>query len=412
MKMKMNAKNLLVSFLAIASILLLATTVSAGEITDTYEVTVEGITVVTETAYVEDVSVIAGETITVKVYFTAAENDTDVTMEAEIEGNKVDVDAVTSSFDVIEGKSYRKVLTLKVPYELKDELNDELTLNIELDGKEHKTDLDEITLEVQRPSYNVDFKSINVASTIEAGETFPVDIVLKNIGYNDLDDLYVTASIPGLELEQTAYFGDLVSDEWNDEYDDDETDTWSGRLLMEVPYNVEAGLYALELKVENDDTVITEVKQIVIGNEFETSVIVSADAKTVAVGADAEYSLLIVNPTNKLKVYRVVSESTDSVSSNAEQSVIAIPAGSSKTVQVTANAGSEGEYSFDINVFSGSELVDTVTLNLNAQGKSVTNPIVILTVILAIVFLVLLVVLIVLVTKKPQKSEEFGESYY
>lgn len=412
----MNAKNLLVSFLAIASILLLATTVSAGQITTDYEVTIEGIIVLKEVSsnasFPSDVNVIAGETITVKVYFTADHNDSDVTMEAEIEGDKVDVSSVTSSFDVIEGKSYRKVLTLKVPYELKDELSDSLTLNIEMDGKEYKTELDEITLEVQRPSYNVDFKSINVAQTIEAGETFPVDVVLKNIGYNDLNDLYVTASIPALELEKTAYFGDLVSDEWNSDDDDDETDTWSGRIYLEVPYNAEAGLYALELMVENDDATISEVKQVIVENDFEASVIVSAYKKTVAVGEDADYNLLIVNPTNKLKVYKVISESTDTISSNAEQSIVAIPAGSSKTVKVTANADSEGEYDFNINVFSGDELVDTVTLGLNAQGTSVTNPIVILTIILAIVFLVLLVVLIVLVTKKPQKSEEFGESYY
>jgi preprotein translocase subunit SecG len=48
---------------------------------------------------------------------------------------------------------------------------------------------------------------------------------------------------------------------------------------------------------------------------------------------------------------------------------------------------------------------------LKAEGKAV-NPIVVLTVVLAIIFLVLLVVLIVLIGRKPQKSEEYGESYY
>ncbi len=66
-----------------------------------------------------------------------------------------------------------------------------------------------------------------------------------------------------------------------------------------------------------------------------------------------------------------------------------------------------------MNVISGNEL-NTVALNTQVEGKSVAskNPITVLTVILAIVFLVLLVVLIVLIGKKPNKSEEFGESYY
>ncbi len=415
----MNTKNLMVSFVAIVMALFLVATVSAYDVSGdlivngSESVKVDGTEV--DLAGTTVVSVIAGETITVKVYFTATEDDTDVTVEVEIEGEKVDVDAITSSFDVEANKSYRKVLTLKVPYELKDDVSDDLTLNIEIDGKEYKTEIEDITLRVQRPTYNTDLKSISVPQTIEAGDTFPVDIVLKNIGYNDLDDVYVTASISALGVEKTSYFGDLIAMECYDDdndCDEDAEDTVSGRLYLKVPYAVESGIYTLEITVENDDTINSVVKQIFIENDFAENVIVTAYSKTVAVGKDAEYSLLIVNPTDKLKVYRIVSESTGDISSSTNQAVVAVTAGSSKTVSIIANADSEGEYNFDVNVFSGEELVSTVTLSLNAEGKTVTSPIVILTVILAIVFLVLLVVLIVLVTKKPEKTEEFGESYY
>ena len=122
---------------------------------------------------------------------------------------------------------------------------------------------------------------------------------------------------------------------------------------------------------------------------------------------------MIVNPTNKLKVYRVVSGSSDDLSTSVDDSVIAVTAGSSKTVKVTASSSVEGEYDFTVDVISGDEIVGTVNLALTVEGgSSVNSPIVILTVILAIIFLVLLVVLIVLIGKKPEKSEEFGESYY
>ncbi len=406
-KTKMNAKNILVSFLTIVSVLFLVTTVSAADLTNSHIVTIDG-----NDAYAHDVSVVAGDTITLKVYFTAIHDDTDVTVEAEIEGEKVDFEAITESFDVENGSRYRKALTLEVPYELKDEVSDVITLNIEIDGKEYKTELSEITLRVQRPSYNADIKSITVSNSVEAGETFPVDIVLKNVGYNDLEDLYVSVSISALNVEKTAYFGDLVALEVCNDCDDDD-DTVSGRLYLKVPFNANAGIYMLNVKVTNDDTTNSVVKQIVVKNDFSEYVIVSAGRKTVAVGENAEYDLLIVNPTNKLKVYRIITESSGSLSSNTNEAVIAVPAGSSKTVTITANADTEGEYNFNVNVLSGEELVSTVVLTANVEGKSqITSPIIVLTIILAIVFLVLLVVLVVLITKKPEKTEEFGESYY
>ena len=69
-----------------------------------------------------------------------------------------------------------------------------------------------------------------------------------------------------------------------------------------------------------------------------------------------------------------------------------------------------------MNIFSGESLVQTVTLSETVKGKTsstgVSNPVIVLTIILAIIFIVLLIVLIVLIGKKPEKSEEFGESYY
>jgi len=84
-----------------------------------------------------------------------------------------------------------------------------------------------------------------------------------------------------------------------------------------------------------------------------------------------------------------------------------VAAGSSKVIKVSPESGAK------VNVFTiNGELVSTVTFDSKIESDSVSNSVVILTVILAIVFLVLLVVLIVLITKKPEKTDEFGESYY
>ncbi len=440
---KMNAKNLLVSFITAAIILMSFASVSATNY-DVTTVKVDGIDVDVDVDYTdlsfEDLValnnpvLIAGETVTVKVSFTSDFEDKDVTVTATIDTGKEKVEAETSSFRVAENAPYKKILTLKVPYELKDELSDTATLEIEIEG----TDFDyseSYELIIERVQYDTTVKSLNLPSSIDAGETFAIDFVIKNTGYYNLDDMYVTAYIPALGIQKTVYLDEIFAldgertsstncrwetidteyafvCDWVSEGDEDDEDTLSGQIFLKVPYDVEAGLYALEFEVTNDDTSESVVSQLVIENDFPSNVVVTNLRKTVAVGEDAEFNLLIVNPTDKLVVYRIISESTGDLSSNADETVVAVQAGSSKTVTITANADSEGEYDFEVNVFSVNEIVDTVTLSLNVEGNSVTNPIVILTVVLAIIFLVLLVVLIVLITKKPEKTEEFGESYY
>ncbi|HNZ52030.1 hypothetical protein KBC25_01385 [Candidatus Pacearchaeota archaeon] len=355
-------------------------------------------------------SVIAGEDVTVKVTFTSIATTTGVRIKAELEGDKDSVEAMTGSFDVEAGHTYTKSLRLKVPFELKDVTSDDLELSVRIWNSDYESEYENIALRVQRPSYNPVVKSISVAQSVNAGKTIPVDILVKNMGYNDLEDLYVTVGIPTLGVKKTAYFGDLVTKE-SCTKDCKEEDTVSGRIYLEIPYGVEAGIYNLEVLVENDDVESTFVRQIAIENNLPKNVIVTSNKKTVAVGQEAEYSLLLVNPTDSLLVYTIVAESNGEVSSSVDSAVVAVPAGSSKTVTVTAMAKSEGEYNFDVNVFSNNKVVEKVTLNLKAEGRAV-NPIVVLTVVLAIIFLVLLVVLIVLLGRKPQKTEEFGESYY
>jgi hypothetical protein len=405
---KMMKKNLLVSF--VMALFLMTGLAAAADVATINQVTYDSITIYGTQPSV--VSVVAGEDSTFKVYFTATENDTDVTVEATLEGEKVKAYASTGYFDVEANKTYRKVLTLKVPYELKDEISNDLLLSIEIDGKKYKTEVNDIELRVQRPSYNAVVKSVVVPSSISAGETFPVELVLKNLGYNDLDDVYVSAAISELGVSQgPKWFGDIASLERCDACDnDDEEDTVFGKMNLVVPYSAKAGVYTLEVVVLNDDTETKVVKQIVIENALDSNVIATAATKTVAQGEEAVFDLLIVNPTNNVKVYTIVTES-EGLTSTVSQGVIAVPAGSSKDVKVAASSDVEGEQSFTVSVISGQVVEKTVSYSLNVEGKKV-NTVFVLTVVLAVIFLILLITLIVLLGKKPEKAEDFGESYY
>ena len=379
----MNAKKLMVSFMTIATVMFLVATVSAAtDLTDNLEIKVND-----DWADNNDLSVIAGETLVVKATFNSLVDASDVTVKVEIEGNKVDSSEISDPFDVETGLRYSKTIRIEVPYELKDEVSDDVSLIVTIKkGSTYKT-VSEFTLRVQRPSYNADIMSIVTANTVEAGENFPVDIVLKNIGYNDLDDVYVTAELSALSgVGRTVYFGDLVSLESDDD-DDDEDTTASGRISLKMPFDAEPGIYVLDVKVSNDDFEAEKSKQIIVENDFPN--------KVVKAGND----LLIINPTDKLKIYKVVFPDSEQF--------VTVAAGSSKTVAVTPNSE---EYTVNVLEMDG-ELIDSFTFNA-VEDTSVTSPVVILTIILAIVFLVLLVVLIVLIGKKPERTEEFGESYY
>jgi len=419
MEIKMDMKNLMVFFLMIASMFLVVGTVSATELVTGATVKVNGL-YDDGNSDVNPISVIAGEALSVKINFEALEDASDVRVKIELQGEKQDVEARSAVFDIENGSKYSKTLTLKVPYELRDSVSEDMALNIKVWNGDFETELNEITIRVQRPSYNVDVMSIDVSQTAEVGKTLPIDVVIKNIGYNDLEDMYVTARIPALGIERTSYLGDLTPIECSDtdeehglcdDYRDVEVAT--GTFYLSIPFDAKTGIYTLEVEAKNADLTMNEVTQILIENDFSAgNVITTSLSKNAAVNEDAEYSLIIVNPTDKVVVYRVVAESSADISTSVSESVVAVPAGSSRTVTVVANADESGEYNFDVNVFAGEKLVNTAAFSLNAEGTNLGNPIVIATVILAIIFVVLLVVLLVLIGKKPEKSEEFGESYY
>ncbi len=390
MKTKMNAKKLCVSFSLIVGLLFMVafTAAATTDIATISSVEINGI----EELGNEDISVIAGEMIPIKVEFVALEDASDVRIDAELEGEKYDSRIEVFVGDVEAGKRYVEYFNLRVPSELQDEVSDDLVLNMKIENQDFKTELAEITVRVQRPSYDVGVMSISSQSTISAGETFPVDVVLKNIGYNKLDDLYVKVSIPALGLERVVYFGDLVAIETDDD-DDKEGDTVRGRVFLEVPYGTAEGIYTLEVEAKNSDMVVTKAKQIFVENDVPRTAIQSGN------------TLILVNPTNQLKVYTIAVESPATVS----DSVVVVPAGSSKTVTVDSNSAE----SFTVSVLSGSEVVDTVEFSNVSDGSGKTSSgVAILTVVLVILFIVLLVVLVVLLAKKPEAKDESEESYY
>ena len=354
----------------------------------------------------------SGDVIPVRVTFDAAKDMGDVRVKVSVEGTRDSVDAATARFDIISGNTYTKLLSLKLPADLKD-TNQGFTLYVEVVSAEDRTERT-YTISLQRESYTLNVLSVDYNSAVSAGEVFPISVVIKNLGFQRTDDTYVVASIPALGISSRAYAGDLIPVEngFDDNNNVNEEDSVQKVVYLKMPENAKAGVYDLEIKVYNSDTETTVRKTVGVGAGASAMVLAAVKNQDMKAGETKTYDLVIVNSANKVKVFNINAVSGTALSVSVP-SVVTVGAGSSVTVPVTVRASNDasvGAYTFSVNVDG-----ETVVFGANVSGGSagVSTSVVALTVVLVIIFVVLLVVLIVLLTKKPsERIEDFSESYY
>jgi len=418
-------KSILVSIIAVCLVLTLVSVVSADKgLTSGFTVTVNG---VEYTSGNETISVEAGETIPIKVVFTATEDASDVKLKAEIEGYRSDISDKTSVFELVEGSAYSKYLSLKVPSDIDPTENYELIIRLANKDKHFQN---EYSLTLQRESYNLEVLSAEIPDKVTPGSVIAVDVVLKNRGMHELEDVFVKARISDLGIEKKVYFGDLdPRDECEYELDEesdidelieifkdcDREDAVERTIYLVIPDDAKAGLYSLEVEAYNVDSLSIVKKNLIISGVEEISDVLSGiGAKTLDVGEEVIYDLVIINSGAKMKVYTLTPEEVKGLIVEVEP-IVTVPADSSKTVKVRVRAtesAEEGTHIITINAKSEGELVKTVNFSANVEKMIASSSIVILTVILAIIFVVLLIILIVLLTRKPASVETEETSYY
>lgn len=355
----------------------------------------------------------AGEIVPISIYFTSNVEASDVQVSAWIQGHRSD--AAENNFrDLISGNDYIARLSLKLPDDI--DPTEDLTLFVRIESDAGNIEQSYI-IGMQREPYNANILFVQTDNTLQAGKSAPVDIVVKNKGIHDLEDLIVAVSIPELGVSKRAYFGDLDPTDFceneSDNNDCNRQDATERTLFLALPANAKAGVYEMDVQAYNSH-VNSEVKMnvVVAGTEQTSSVLVPVTSKSVAAGQTVTYDLVITNPGDKLGVYEIIPETSEGLIVTVTQPIVTVQAGDSKTVQVQVQAGNkEGTYAFALDVNSDNQLVQRVALSANVTGKAITSNVTILTIVLAIIFIVLLIVLIVLLTRKPAK-EELEESYY
>jgi uncharacterized membrane protein len=445
----MKSKAMFVSFVALLAVAFALTTVSATHMTGCLtgasndwvcitDVEVNGVSVADELAGGDFIGFDASETVPVEVEFTVLDdgidqfNDgekdsiTDVRVKAYIDGFKEDIEDETSRFHVLEGNTYVKKLSLKLPSTMDlDELSsEELALLVRISARSMNSLEVEVPLEVQKELYDLEILSIDRPEVVSAGELVDFSVVVRNNGFDRLDNVYVTVTIPGLGVSKKVYAGDLAS--MRDEFDDDVNDAREKVVSLRIPSNAAAGNYEVEVTAESYDATAKETTRIVVRN-VEPKVLPPVTAKTVAPGKDASFDVTLFNPSNRMVVYTITAQGTQGFMVEATEPSVVVGPESSRTTKVNVRASDaveEGTYVITVTATSDAGVTEQIPFTVNVKkeaGKttggvvSVTdkpNTVVVITVILVIVFVVLLIILIVLLTKRPTESEEFGETNY
>ena len=417
------SKTILATIIALVAILTVMTFVSAssemGELTTEFEVTVDGI----EYASHAPIGIEAGETIPIKVVFTSKVNAENAIIKVWIDGYRSEIQDKTGRFELINDSTYSRMFSLTVPSDI--DPTEEYTLRIRLIGRDKNTnenldDEDDFELILQRESYKSDILSVEAPNKVTPGSTIAVDVVLKNRGMHELEDVFVKARISDLEIERKVYFGDVDSQdecEYSGDCHGNREDAVDGRIYLSIPRDAQAGTYSLEVEAYNSDFTETVKKTIVVSGEGETSDILSGvTSRAIAVGQETTYDLVIVNSGDKMKVYTLTPEDANGLIVEVDP-IVTVAADSSETVKVrvrATNSAEEGTQTVAVNVESGGELVKRAVFSVNVEKGRAASSVVVLTIILAIVFIVLLIVLIVLLTSKQPSAPEAEEetSYY
>ena len=400
---QMNKKTFLIPFLAVLTLLLVGLTAAANLATNV-DTEFNGVELGSGTT----MAGMVGDTVPVRVTFDAVQDMSEVRVKIRMEGHREDIESRTSRFDIVDGSTYTKLLSLDLPSDLRDDLSKEFTLYVEISSANDRTE-EEYTIGLQRDSYDLRILSVDVDTQVSGGDVVPVVVVFKNIGFNRGDDNYVVASIPALGISSRGYAGDLVPIEDCDDDCDDEEDSVQKVVYLQIPSNVVAGTYDLEVEVYNSDTETTVSKLVNIGASGDSLVLAAVKTQDIKAGETKTYDLILVNSADDVKVFNIATVSGTALSVSAP-SVVTVGPDSSETVQVSVTATSDaaiGTYTFSVEV-DGEQMI----FGANVTEEAVSTSIVALTVILVIIFVVLLAVLIVLLTRKEQPIEEAETSYY
>ncbi|MDD5253958.1 MAG: hypothetical protein PHG05_02525 [Candidatus Nanoarchaeia archaeon] len=353
----------------------------------------------------------------------------DLKMKAWIGGYEYDdIEDVTSMFDVEDGVTYKKYLTLSLPEDM--DASTDYTLHVEIYNKDYTNDVFEQTLRVKESRHSLSIQDVIVrpGSTVEAGRPLFVTARLENMGDRKEEDIQVNVEIPELGVSVRDYIDELSSNEDSDareDNEDEEDSASSDEIYLKIPENTMSGAYELIVRVVYDrgHQEVSEKQTIyVVGKtpvveEGKALVNIDSTSKTGNQGELVSYKVMIANINGAKHVYTIETAGADLFADvSVQPAFVGVDKGnvgeSLVNLKVKEDA-TEGTHQFTIKVKADDVIVaeKTLTLDVNENGASEKTKKA-----LAIGFGVLVVLLVILALvlafNKMRGSDEDRESYY
>jgi len=362
------------------------------------------------------ISVKLGETMPVAVEFYPTVDSNDTTITAEISyGHGKHMSVVSDAFYAIAGTDYKETLNIAMPTNVEvTPPGESYTLSIAIkDGHGNLIEFQPVPLTVQKENDLLDIQKVMAQSSVDAGKPMLVDIVVKNVGTDNQDDVYVSVEIPTLGVNAQEYVGDLYS------VDNDEgKDTAVISVPIKIPSTALSGAYVMTIRASNGNVDVSKKVGLNvngIAKDSETSdAIPTVTEQTVGQGKTASYEISVVNLGTSAKTYSVEISGTDgwaSYSINPSAVSLQKDARSQLNVYLTAqDKATAGTHTFTATVKSSDGWQKQFTFTANVEAARTVDPVLISVIVLAII-LVVLIAIFVKSRSKPEALED-EETYY
>jgi hypothetical protein len=300
-------------------------------------------------------------------------------------------------------------------------------LYVELESKKDLSGIDraKVDTEIQRLANSLEILSVEMYGPayrreFYAGEPIYVNVVVKNRGNYEAEDVYVRLAINELGISRTVYLGDLVPSDY-----DEEEDTKEITVALQLPKEVKSKNYLLEISAFNSKIETDTLSNIFVGSsayneqpsptsEESIEISVQTPSNKIEQGKGAVYSLVVTNPSQRTENFVIETSGTEGwATSTITPNTFQLAPGQSKIVNLylVANENAvEGTHVFSVKVKSSN---DYRTHNLTAEiiktsgSLNWKNILMVVGIVLAVIIIVLLVTLITITSKKKPTAESY-----
>jgi len=234
--------------------------------------------------------------LTVDVFLEGTGLTQDVKVKAWFGGYEYNlIEDYTEMFDVEDGVTYKKTLTLEIPEDLNLDEDNYYTLYVQIYDSNEFEEFSSI-IYFEEPRHKLGIKDI-IFSNTAPDEYLGVQVRLTNLGESKEEDIRVTVSIPELEISTRTYVDELAAR--NQDTEDTNDEVTIGTMYLRLPADAN-GDYEVQVQVDynNDYSTTTESEYIRVSGytSYDESALVSISSLSdLKVGKESKFKIQITN---------------------------------------------------------------------------------------------------------------------